>query len=127
MTMELIEGCTLDQGIPGIGLSVMRTTAEWVDAEASSGGRLLSSVERQALARMRKELAGAQGPDIDSALALIDAPLEHGMKLEQNDTECPTALWHQRIRSSHHGDVPSLVELAASSVARFAAAKLRFR
>jgi hypothetical protein len=61
----------------------MRTTAEWVAAEASSGGRLLSNIERQALARMKKELASAEGADVDSARALIDALLEHGMKLEQ--------------------------------------------
>ena len=64
-------------------LTLMRTTAEWVAAEASSGGRPLSKVERQALVRMRKELASADGPDVDSARALIDALLEHGMKLEQ--------------------------------------------
>jgi hypothetical protein len=64
-------------------LTLVRTTAEWVAAEASSGGRPLSSVERQALTRMRKELASAEGPDVDSARALIDALLEHGMKLEQ--------------------------------------------
>jgi len=61
----------------------MRTTAEWVAAEAPSGGRTLSSVERQALTRMRKELASAEGPDVHSARALIDALLTHGMKLEQ--------------------------------------------
>jgi hypothetical protein len=64
-------------------LALVRTTAGWVAAEASSGGRPLSSVERQALARMKKEWAGAEGPDVDSALALIDALLEHGVKLEQ--------------------------------------------
>ena len=64
-------------------LTLMRTTAEWVAAEASSGGRPLSNVERQAFARMKKELLNAEGPDVDSARALIDALLEHGMKLEQ--------------------------------------------
>lgn len=64
-------------------LALVRTTAEWVASESSSGGRPLSSVERHALARMRKELAGADGPDVDTARALIDALLEHGVKLEQ--------------------------------------------
>jgi hypothetical protein len=32
---------------------------------------------------MRQELTGDEGPDIDSARALIDALLEYGIKLEQ--------------------------------------------
>ena len=39
--------------------------------------------ERQALARMRSELASTKGPDIDDALRLIDALLKHGVKIEQ--------------------------------------------
>jgi Uncharacterized protein conserved in bacteria C-term(DUF2220) len=35
-------------------LTLVRTTAEWVAAEASSGGRPLSNIERRALARMKK-------------------------------------------------------------------------
>lgn len=64
-------------------LMLVRTTANWVASESSSGGRQLSSIERQALVRMRQELAGEAGPDVDSARALIDALLYHGVKLEQ--------------------------------------------
>ncbi len=64
-------------------LALVRTTAEWVASESSLGGRTLSSVERHALARMRQELLGTEGPDIESARALIDALLDHGVKIEQ--------------------------------------------
>jgi hypothetical protein len=64
-------------------LALVRTTASWVAAESSSGGRPLSGAERQALVRLRKELAGIAGADIESARTLIDALLEHGVKLEQ--------------------------------------------
>jgi hypothetical protein len=64
-------------------LALVRTTAEWVGAESSSGGRPLSSIERHALARIRRELADAEGADVDSVRALIDALLDHGVKLEQ--------------------------------------------
>lgn len=40
-------------------------------------------MERHALVRMRQELADIEGSDVDSARALIDALLEHGVKLEQ--------------------------------------------
>src|SRR5207245_1700663 len=50
-------------------LTLMRTTAEWVAAEASSGGRPLSNVERQALTRMKKALASAEGSALDSPRA----------------------------------------------------------
>lgn len=64
-------------------LGLLRTTASWVAAESSSGGRPLSGTERQSLLRLRKDIAGTTGADIDSARALIDALLEHGIKLEQ--------------------------------------------
>jgi hypothetical protein len=67
----------------GCPLMLVRTTADWVASESASGGRPLSSIERQALVRMRQELAGDQGSDIDSARAIIDAILDHGVKLEQ--------------------------------------------
>jgi hypothetical protein len=64
-------------------LALVRTTAAWVASESVSGGRPLSSTERHALVRMRQELNEAEGPDVDSACALIDALLDHGVKLEQ--------------------------------------------
>jgi len=67
----------------GCPLMLLRTTADWVASESSSGGRPLSSNERHALIRMRQELANAEGADVDSARALIDSLIEHGVKLEQ--------------------------------------------
>jgi len=67
----------------GCPLALVRTTAEWVAAESSSGGRPLSSIERHALVRIRQELVDAEGADVDSVRALIDALLDHGVKLEQ--------------------------------------------
>ena len=67
----------------GCPLMLLRTTADWVASESSFGGRPLSPLERHALARMRQELADTEGADVDSARALIDSLLEHGVKLEQ--------------------------------------------
>lgn len=67
----------------GCPLMLVRTTADWVASESSHGGRPLSSIERHALIRLRQELAEAEGPDVDSARALIDSLLAHGVKLEQ--------------------------------------------
>jgi hypothetical protein len=63
------------------------------DVSADDGGlgrigvvirvRPLSPPERHALGRMRQELAEAEGADVNSARALIDSLLEHGVKLEQ--------------------------------------------
>lgn len=64
-------------------LAIFRTTADWLAAESSAGGRPLTSVERQALARMRGQLADLAGSDIEDAIALIDALLKHGIKIEQ--------------------------------------------
>jgi len=71
------------RGRLGRPLTLLRTTAEWVASESSAGDRPLSGIERQALARMRSELASTKGPDIDDALRLIDALLKHGVKIEQ--------------------------------------------
>jgi hypothetical protein len=67
----------------GCPLTLVRTTAEWVASESSSGGRPLSASERHALIRMREELGDAVGLDFDAARALIDSLLAHGVKLEQ--------------------------------------------
>jgi hypothetical protein len=67
----------------GCPLMFLRTTADWVASESSFGGRPLSPLERHALARMRQELADTEGPDVNSARALIDSLLAHGVKLEQ--------------------------------------------
>ncbi len=64
-------------------LALFRTTGNWVASESAAGGRQLTGVERQALARMRCELAGIAGFDIKDAIALIDALLECGVKIEQ--------------------------------------------
>lgn len=64
-------------------LAILRTTAEWVAAESSAGGRPLTGVERQALARMRRQLLDIAGSDIQDAIAVIDALLKHGIKIEQ--------------------------------------------
>ena len=71
------------RGRLGRPLTLLRTTAEWVAAQSSSGDRPLSGIERQALARMRRELAAITGPDIDDGIRLIDALLKYGVKLEQ--------------------------------------------
>src|SRR5260221_191189 len=47
-------------------LGLLRTPASWVAAESSSGGRALSGAERQSLVRLRKELMGTAGTDIQS-------------------------------------------------------------
>jgi Uncharacterized protein conserved in bacteria C-term(DUF2220) len=67
----------------GCPLTIVRTTADWVASESQHGGRPLSSVERQALVRMRQELGDGEGPDLDIARALIESLLKHGVKLEQ--------------------------------------------
>jgi len=64
-------------------LRLVRTTAAWLASESSSGGRPLTSVERQALVRTRGELARVAGADIEDALALLDALLDCGVKVEQ--------------------------------------------
>jgi len=62
---------------------IVRTTADWVASESQHGGRPLSSVERHALVRMRRELGDDEGSDLDMARAVIDSLLSHGVKLEQ--------------------------------------------
>lgn len=64
-------------------LAHFRTTAEWITAEASRGGRLMSGVERGALARLRAELEPVEGEDIAVAREVIAALLACGVKLEQ--------------------------------------------
>jgi len=60
-----------------------RTTADWVAVESRREARALSGLERAALSRIRAELAPHEGGDVASARDLIDALLEHGVKLEQ--------------------------------------------
>ena len=67
----------------GCPLMLVRTTADWVASESPFGGRPLSPMQRHALVRMRQDLANTEGSDIDSARALIDSLIEHGVKLEQ--------------------------------------------
>lgn len=64
-------------------VAFFRTTPEWVAAESVRGGRPITSLERNALRRLRAELQGLEGTDIDTARHLIDVLLEHGVKLEQ--------------------------------------------
>lgn len=71
------------RGRLGRPLDVFRTTAEWVRAEAASGGRPLSQVERASLARLRAELASDSRSDAQTMRAMIDALLAGGRKLEQ--------------------------------------------
>jgi hypothetical protein len=64
-------------------LAIFRTTADWIATESANGGRPLTGVERQALVRLRRELADAAGADVQDAVAMLDALLEYGVKVEQ--------------------------------------------
>jgi hypothetical protein len=67
----------------GRPVELLRTTADWVAAEAPRGGKPLATLERSALARLRAELQAVNGADVIAVCELIDALLTHGTKLEQ--------------------------------------------
>jgi len=49
----------------------------------SGAAAMFRSRRHHALIRMRQELVNAEGADVESARALIDSLLKHGVKLEQ--------------------------------------------
>ena len=67
----------------GRSLDIFRTTAGWILAESSRGGKPLSALERTALARINDELARVDGEDVAAARDAVGALLACGMKLEQ--------------------------------------------
>jgi hypothetical protein len=67
----------------GRSIELFRTTAAWVEAEVTGGGRLLSGSEKHGLRRLQAELESASGSDIAGVRDLIDVLLKHGIKLEQ--------------------------------------------
>lgn len=64
-------------------IGFFRTTAEWVTAEGTRGGRPLSGAERGALARLKDEFGAVDGDDVAIARGIIAALLKGGVKLEQ--------------------------------------------
>ena len=64
-------------------VSLFRTNAEWVESEASRGGRRLSTDEMEALQRLKSQLNATEGDDIRSATELIDKLLEVQIRIEQ--------------------------------------------
>jgi hypothetical protein len=64
-------------------VSLFRTNAEWVESEASRGGRRLSTDEMEALRRLKSQLNATEGDDIRSATELIDKLLEVQIRIEQ--------------------------------------------
>lgn len=69
----------------GRPLGLFRGTAAWVEAEAATIGRVLPPGERVALERLAKELRARieLGPDLVEAVALAEAVLAAGRKVEQ--------------------------------------------
>jgi hypothetical protein len=64
-------------------VSLFRTTAQWVESEASQGGRRFSASEIESLQRLKSQLNAAIGDDIRSATELIDKMLEIQIRIEQ--------------------------------------------
>lgn len=66
-------------------VSMFRTTATWVHAEAAARGRPFPSGERAALERLLRDFRSriALGPDIQQALELGTAVIASGRKVEQ--------------------------------------------
>jgi hypothetical protein len=67
----------------GRPISLFRTTATWVESEAPTGGRRLSTDELEALRRLKSQLKAAEGEDIRAANELINKLLEIQIRLEQ--------------------------------------------
>jgi hypothetical protein len=67
-------------------IALVRTTAAWLEDAAARGGTRLGDGERSGLERLRLQLlasAAAGAPDVTDAVALIDALLRVGVKVEQ--------------------------------------------
>jgi hypothetical protein len=70
----------------GVPIAPLRTTAAWLRQVAPSGGIPLEAADRAALRRLRVQITGAPcaaDADVAEAVALIDALLETGVKVEQ--------------------------------------------
>ncbi|MBI4220278.1 MAG: hypothetical protein HY682_09065, partial [Chloroflexi bacterium] len=70
----------------GRQVALARTTAAWLDDVAGRGGKPLGDGERSGLDRLRRQLLesdAAEAPDVLDAVALIDALLRLGVKVEQ--------------------------------------------
>ncbi|MCC7385224.1 MAG: hypothetical protein IT384_25475 [Deltaproteobacteria bacterium] len=64
-------------------IEIFRTTAEWVRAAADRDARRFSPLEVRALRQLRAQLERMTGSDVAPALALVEAMLDVGVKLEQ--------------------------------------------
>jgi Wadjet anti plasmid transformation system JetA-like protein len=74
------------RGRLGRPVHLARTTAAWLTEVAHRGGTPLGEGERAGLERLRREvlaLSSAGGTDVAGAVALIDALLSLGVKIEQ--------------------------------------------
>jgi len=67
----------------GRPISLFRTTATWVESEAPTGGRSLSTDELEALRRLKSQLNAAEGEDIRTANELINKLLDIQIRMEQ--------------------------------------------
>lgn len=70
----------------GVPIAPLRTTAAWLRQVTPSGGIPLEVADRAALRRIRVQITGAPcaaDADVAEAVALIDALLETGVKVEQ--------------------------------------------
>jgi hypothetical protein len=74
------------RGRLGRPVHLARTTAAWLTEAAHRGGTPLGDGERAGLERLRREvlaLSSADGADVAGAVALVDALLSLGVKVEQ--------------------------------------------
>ncbi|HEX7125723.1 MAG TPA: hypothetical protein VF406_08080 [Thermodesulfobacteriota bacterium] len=70
----------------GCPVHLFRTTPEWLEEAAASGGRPLPTAERAALERFGALLAGSGtggAPDVAQARRLVASLLRLGVKVEQ--------------------------------------------
>lgn len=70
----------------GRPVALVRTTAAWLEDVAARGGKPLGDGERSGLERLRRQLLASDAPDapdVADAVALVDALLRLGVKVEQ--------------------------------------------